>query len=147
MKKTIFCRLLGLGSVPKRLLPVLQQEGIVILDECMCGSLVMTNVDGPYKRYRHRSEFFLGCLAITEQRLVCYTLWKRQMNISVEDLKLKNLYVDLLSQDKLSISFESSCFREGWQGIIEFRFQTDKAPQFRDALLAIGAQQGAAANG
>jgi hypothetical protein len=57
---------------------------------------------------------------------------------------MANLYVDTPKEQKLCLSFESSDFREGWQGIIEFRFNTDKALLFRDALVAIGAQQGTA---
>jgi len=144
MKKTFLYRLLGLGSVPKKLLPLLEQEGIVISDEGMGGWFITKHVNGPGKRYRHRSEGFSGCLVITKKRVICYTYRKRQINISVEDPKIANLYVDILKEEKLSLSFESSDFRQGWNGVIEFRFNTDKAHQFREALLTIGAQQGAA---
>lgn len=144
MKKTILYRLFGFGSVPKKLLPVLEQEEIVVLDEGMGGWFVTKQVDGPGKRYRHRSEGFSGCLAVTKARVVCYTYGKRQINISVNDPKMTKLYVDISKGHKLCLSFESSDFREGWQGVIEFRFNTDKAIQFCEALVAIGAQQGAA---
>ena len=55
MAKTILYRLFGLGSVPKKLLPVLKQEGIVVYDEGMQGRIVTKYVNGPGKRYRHRS--------------------------------------------------------------------------------------------
>ena len=144
MKKTFLYRLLGLGSVPKKLLPLLEQEGIVISDEGMGGWFITKHVNGPGKRYRHRSEGFSGCLVITKKRVICYTYGKRQINISVEDPKIANLYVDILKEEKLSLSFESSDLRQGWNGVIEFRFNTDKAHQFREALITIGAQQGAA---
>jgi hypothetical protein len=41
----------------------------------------------------------------------------------------------------LSIAFESSVFREGWQGAIEFRFKTDKAQAFHGVLSGLGAQK------
>ena len=144
MKKTILFRLFGFGSIPKRLLPVLEQEEIVVLDEGMGGWFVTKHVDGPGKRYRHRAEGFSGCLAVTKARVVCYTYGKRQINISVKDPKMTKLYVDISKEQKLCLSFESSDFRKGWQGVIEFRFNTDKAVQFCEALVAIGAQQGAA---
>ncbi len=37
MRKTILYRLFGLGSIPGKLLPVLEKEGIVVLDEGMGG--------------------------------------------------------------------------------------------------------------
>ena len=146
MKKTILYRLFGVGSVPKKLRPVLEREGVIALDEGIGGWFVTKHVNGPGKRYRHRTEGFSGCLAVTKARVVCYTYGKRQINISVEDPKIANLYVDTPTEQKLSLSFESSNFREGWQGVIVFRFATDKAPLFREALVAIGAQQGTAAD-
>lgn len=140
MKKTLLYRLFGLGSIPKKLRRVLEQEGIVVLDEGIGGRFVTKHVNGPGKRYRHRLEAFSGCLAVTKARVVCYTYAKRQINISVEDPGMANLYVETPGEQKLCLSFESSNFQEGWQGVIEFRFNTDKAYQFRDALLSIGAQ-------
>ena len=142
MKKTILYRLLGLGSVPKKLLPVLEKEGMIVFDEGMGGRFIAKHVKGPGKRYRYRSEAFSGCLVITKARVVCYTYWKRQINISVEDPKISKLYVDVPEEQRLSVSFESSTFRKGWKGVIELRFSTEKASAFRDALVSIGAQQG-----
>lgn len=141
MKKTFLYRLFGVGSVPKKLRPVLEREGIVVLDEGIRGWFVTKHVNGPGKRYRHRTEGFSGCLVVTKSRVVCYTYGKRQINISVQDPKIANLYVDIPAEKKLSLSFESSIFREGWQGVIELKFGTDKAHSFREALVAIGAQQ------
>jgi hypothetical protein len=146
MKKTILYRLFGFGSVPKKLLPVLEQEGIVVLDEGMGAWMVTKHVDGPGKRYRQRSEGSSACLAVTRARVVCYTYGKRQINISVKDPKMSKLFVDTPREQELCLSFESSDFQEGWRGVIEFRFNTDKALLFRDALVAIGAQQGTAAD-
>ena len=144
MKKALLYRLFGLGSVPKKLLPLLEQEGIVVSDEGMSGWFISKHINGPGKRYRHRSEGFSGCLVVTKERVICYTYGKRQINISVEDPKIANLYVDILKGEKLCLSFESSGFQEGWNGFIEFRFNTTKAHQFREALIEIGAQRGAA---
>ncbi|MEE4295058.1 MAG: hypothetical protein V2J20_00390 [Wenzhouxiangella sp.] len=146
MKKTILFQLFGIGSVPKKLRPVLEQEGVVVLDEGIGGWFIAKNVNGPGKRYRHRTEGFSGCLVVTKVRVACYTYGKRQINISVEDPRIANLYVDSPQEQKLCLSFESSIFREDWEGVIEFRFNTDKAIQFRDALIATGAQQGSSAD-
>ncbi|ACN16466.1 hypothetical protein HRM2_33910 [Desulforapulum autotrophicum HRM2] len=144
MKKTILYRLFGIGSVPEKLRPVLDREGVVAIDEGIGGWFVAKHVNGPGKRYCHRTEGFSGCLAVTKTRVVCYTYGKRQINISVKDPKIVSLYVDTPTKQKLCISFESSNFRDGWQGVIEFQFRTDKAFLFREALAAIGAQQGTA---
>ena len=144
MKKTILYRLFRVGAVPKKLRPVLEQESILIADEGMGGWLVTKHVNGPGKRYRYRMERFSGCLVITKARVICYTYWKRQINISVKDPKIANLYIETPKEQQLCLSFELSNFQKGCKGVVEFRFNTDKALFFRDALLAIGVQQGAA---
>ncbi|MDO6563727.1 hypothetical protein Q4488_10050 [Amphritea sp. 1_MG-2023] len=144
MKKTFFYRLFGLGSVPKRLLPLLEQEGIVVSDEGMRGCFIAKHVNGPKKRYRHRAESFSGCLVVTRKSVICYTYGKRQINISTDDPKIANLYIDLIKDDTLCLTFESSAFREGWMGLMTFRFNTKKAHQFYEALIEIGVQQGPA---
>ncbi len=144
MKKTFSYRLLGLGSIPKQLLSTLEQEGVVVSDEGMGGELIARHVNGPGKRYRHRSERFSGCLVVTRKRVVCYTYRKCQINLSDEDRKVASLYIDAPKEEELCLSFESSTFREGWDGLIELRLNTDKAHQFHKALIKIGAQQGTA---
>jgi len=144
MKRTLLYRLFGIGAVPKKLRPMLEREGVVVLDEGMGGWFIARKVKGPHKRYRGRAEGFSGCLAITGQRVVCYTYGKRQINIAVDDPNISALYVDVPQPQRLSLSFESSIFQTGWSGVIEFRFNTDKAELFRDALLSIGAHHGSA---
>lgn len=144
MRKRLLYRLFGFGAIPRKLRPVLQQEGIVVADEGMAGSFVARNVKGPGKRYLRRIEGFSGCLVLTKKRLVGFSYWKRQINIAVDDPKFRDLHVDLTRDETLSLSFESSVFREGWQGVMEFRFRTDKAGRFFEALTALGAKQGMA---
>ncbi len=110
------------------------------------GWFITKHVNGPGKRCRHRSEGFSGCHVITRSRVVCYAYWKRQISISVEDPKVSQLYVYVPEEQRLSVSFESSAFRDGWRGVMEFRFNTKKDSSFRDALISIGAQHGVAAD-
>jgi len=145
MKKTVLYRLFGFGSVPGKLRPVIEQEGILVLDEGMSGWFIAKHVDGPGKRYRHRSEGFSGCLAVTNERVVGYAYWKRQIHIATKDPRLAALHVEVPERDALSLSFEASLLREGWKGVIGFRFHTDKASRFRDALVSLGATPGQAA--
>ncbi|MCG8642412.1 MAG: hypothetical protein MI862_21985 [Desulfobacterales bacterium] len=142
MNKSILYRLFKLGAIPKTFQPVLEQEGIVVSDEGMSGWFICKDVKGPGKRYRHRSERFSGWLAVTRKRVLCYSYRKRQINISVDDPKIACLHITIPSDGTLSISFESSAFRGGWEGIVEFKFKTEKAKRFYHALGAIGARKG-----
>jgi hypothetical protein len=138
MRKSILYRLFRLGSIPRRLRPVLRDEGIVLAEEGIPGRLVTRDLKGPGKRYLLRSEGFSGSLVITRRRIVCFTYWKRQINISVEDPRLAELRVSQPNPDTLVIGFESSVFRDGWSGQIEFRFGTDQAERFEQVLRCLG---------
>lgn len=146
MKKTFSYRLFGLGGIDARLRPLIEAEGLLVVDEGIPGRLVMRRVDGPGRRHRGRIEGFSGFLAITRCRIIAYSYRKRQISIGADDPRLPDLYVDLPSPDTLSISFESSTFREGWSGVMEFRFRTDKAPRFHEVLVSMGLGQGRAAD-
>ena len=147
MNKTVLYRLFKIGGIPKKMSPVLAAEGIEVSDEGIGGWFVTKKVKGPGKRYINRTEGFSGCLVVTGKRIVCFTYGKRQINISVEDPKISEIFVNIPKEKTLSISFESSRFRDGWAGVIEFLFKTEKAQQFHDALIGIGAQQGIAHGG
>lgn len=138
MSKSLFFTILGLGRVPKSVLSVLKSEEIQMMDEGMKVSLITKNVKGPGKRYINRSEGGAGSLVVTKKRVSCYTFSKRQINIAVDDPKIRELFVKVISPDKISIKFESSVFREGWSGKMEFLFTTDKAQEFYNCLTSIG---------
>jgi len=106
----------------------------------MQGRLLYKNVKGPGKRFINRIEGFSGCLVVTKQRIACFTYRKRQINIAVDDSKISEIFVAMPKENFLSISFESSTFRDGWKGIMEFQFNTNKAQEFLDTLKSIGAK-------
>ncbi len=142
MKKNFSYRLFKFGAVPRKLLPILEQENIVVSDEGMSGKFITKNVKESGRRYLHRFERFSGCLVITKKRLLCYTFSKRQINISIYDPKILKIFYSVPEDNTLSISFESSVFHNGWSGVIEFQFKTDKTNQFVDELKSIGVRQG-----
>lgn len=144
MRKTILYRLFKIGGIPKKLRPVLEAEKIILFDEGIGGWFITRNLKAPGKRFKYRREGFSGFLAITKKRIIAYTFWKRQINISVEDPKISELFVQIVTPQSISISFESSVFNRGWQGAIELRFNTSRAPKFYEVLRHIGVSQGAA---
>jgi hypothetical protein len=142
MSKSLLFKLLRIGAIPKKLRPIFDAERIVVGDEGMSGSLIYRNVKGPGKRFINRAEGFSGCLLVTKKRIVCFTYWKRQINIAVDDQRVSEISVEIPQKNVLSISFESSAFREKWEGIMEFRFKTEKANEFYNVLRSFGVQQG-----
>jgi hypothetical protein len=139
--KTLSYRLFGLGGIPKKVRPVIESEQVIVVDEGIGGRFITRHVKGPGKRYRNRIEGFSGSLVVTQKRILCFTYGKRQINIAVDDPRMSQLFVGLPSNGRLSISFESSVFHKDWSGVIEFQFNTEKAPLFYETLSCLGAQQ------
>ena len=138
MRKTISFRLLGLGAIPAELRPVLASEGILVADEGMRGWIVSKNVKGPGRRYIYRVRGFSGCLVVTEKRIVCCTYRSRWIDIPVDDPRISLVSVDVPRTGKLAVSLDASAFRDGWSGTMEFRFRTEKAREFYEAMVSIG---------
>lgn len=141
MKRSFFYRIFKLGAFPLKLKPVLEAEEIIVSDEGMSGWLLARDVKAPGKRFVRRAEGFLGCLAVTKKRLICFSFRKCQMNISLDDPgKLSKLYVNIPQDNVLSVSFDSSAFHEKWTGMLEFQFKTEKAGDFKRVLTEYGAR-------
>jgi len=133
--KALSYRLFRLGGVPKRVRLVLANEGIVVWDEGMRGRFITNDLKAPGRRSIHRSEGFSGWLAITQQRVLCYTYRKRQINISIDDPKLSELFVCTPDPQTLSLSFDPLfCARVGreWSSSGFIRKRRCNSPMFWD---------------
>ena len=139
MKKSLLYRLFGIGAISKKYRPGLEQEGIVVADEGIGGSLTMRKVQGPGRRYSYKKSLFTGWLVITKQRIVCYAFGFRQIDIPVSDSRITELQVENPKENILTISFEASVFRPNWSGNLQFKFKTDKAKQLLCVLCDLGA--------
>lgn len=144
MAKSILYKLFGLGKIPKKMLPVLQAEGILVSDEGIAGRIFLRKVKGPGRRHYYRTECFPGSLVITEKRVIAYAFWKCKINVPVDDHNIARIHYDMPETHLLLISFEASDFMPGWEGVIELKFKTNKALQFRNALANTGAKEGRA---
>jgi len=142
VKKTLTYRWFRLGAIPKAVRPVIESEGIVVADEGMPGWFIARKVKGPRRRFWHRRAGFSGSLVVTSKRILGFAYAKPQINVAVNDPKTAGMFAQVHEPDSLSLSFESSLFNDQWSGVIEFRFRTEKARQFHEALMAVGVQPG-----
>lgn len=135
MSKTLLHRLFGFGAVPKAMKPILEQEGIVLLDEGIGGSITFRNFRAPGKRYSYRKNWFTGSLVITELRFAGFAFSRPVINVPLEGLHLSKLDCSLEKEHAiLRVAFDSSDFHEDWSGAIECRFRTPKARQFLERI-------------
>lgn len=128
-----------LSGFPGKVKKHLESEGIVIIEEGVTGEFIADRVKGSGKSYLRTRKGFSGSLAVTRRRVVFYAFRKPQISLAFDDPRIARLSVGIRETDAFSISFESSDFREGWSGRVEFLFRTGKAREFHDALTSAGA--------
>ena len=134
MGKTLLHRLFGLGKIPKRFLPDLEQEGIVLLDEGISGSVTFRNFRAPGRRHSWRRNWFTGSLVLTGRRFAAFAFFKPIINVPLSDDRLNELRCSLKGEATLCVHFDPSAFHEGWSGSMECRLSTPQARLFLEQL-------------
>ena len=122
MIASLLHRFLGFGKIPKPMVPILQQEGIVLLEEGIGGSVTFRNFRAPWKRYGYRRNGLVGSLVLTEKRFAAFQFSKPLINVPLEREHLEKLNLSLEGEDELRVRFEAGDFHEDWSGTIECRF-------------------------
>ena len=131
MSTTLLYRWFGFGGLPTAMKPILEQEGIVLLDEGIGGSMTFRNFRAPGKRYSYRKNWFTGSLIVTELRFAGFAFSRPVINVPIEGPYLDKLDCSLeKGHAVLRVAFDSSDFHDDWSGTIECRFRTPKARQF-----------------
>jgi hypothetical protein len=134
MGKTLLHRLFGLGKIPGRVLPGLEQEGIVLLEEGIGGSVTFRNFRAPGKRYSWRRSWFTGSLVLTRMRVAAFAFSKPIIDVPLGDDRLEELRCSLEGEATLCVRFDPAAFHEDWSGQVECRFSTPRARSFLEKL-------------
>ena len=134
MGRTLLYRLFGLGKVPKRILPNLEQEGIVLLDEGISGSVTFRNFRAPGRRHSWRRSWFTGSLVLTRRRFAAFAFSRPIINVPLSNNRINGLRCSLKGETKLLVQCDASAFHEGWVGSMEYRFSTIQARLFFERL-------------
>ena len=119
------------------MVPILEQEGIVLLEEGIGGSVTFRKFRAPGRRYSYRRNWFSGSLVITETRFAGFGFGKPLINVPLEGAHLGKLECSLEKDGSvLLVSFESGDFQDDWSGKIECRFRTPKAKLFLERITS-----------
>jgi hypothetical protein len=126
MAKTLFYRLFGFGKIPASLLSELQQEGILLLDEGVNGSVTYRNFRAPGRASSWRRQWFSASIAVTNIRLLALSYAKPIINVPLAD---ERIHAMRFSEDNaaLCVAFDAALFHSDWSGAIEYRFRTSQA--------------------
>ena len=135
MSKTLLYRWFGFGRLPKPMMPILEQEGIALLEEGIGRSITFRNFRAPGKRYSYRKNWFTGSLIVTELRFAGFAFRRPVINVPLEGPYLDKLECSLEKEHAvLRVAFDSSDFHDDWSGMIECRFRTPMARQFLERI-------------
>ena len=139
MSKTLLYRLFGLGKVPTRHAPALRQEGIVLLDEGIIGSITFRQFIAPGRRHSWKKSWFLGSLVLTQQTFAAFGMRRPLVYIPLEDKRLSELRCSVTEGVTLFVTYDASLFNEKSSGIVECRFRTAKAQLFLELQEQVAA--------
>ena len=127
MRKSWLYRLFKLGRVPRKALPALQSEGIVLLEEGLRGSVALRNYRAPGRYHSSKSSIFAGSLVLTEQRFAAFAFSKPLINIPLHDDRLRALEISVPRDGLLEIEFDPSVFDLQASGSVRLRYRTANA--------------------
>ncbi|MCP4540887.1 MAG: hypothetical protein GY832_27440 [Chloroflexi bacterium] len=134
MKKTLLHRIFGWGRIPKQYAPTLHDEGIVLIDEGIGGSITFKKFRAPGQYHSWKRSWFTGCIVLTEQTFAAFALIKPLVYVSLDHENISELLCTIEESDTLLIKYDASAFNEKWSGTIECRFKTSKAQMFIERL-------------
>jgi len=136
MRKSLLYTLFRLGRVPKQTLPVLESEGIVLLDEGLRGSVTLRNYRAPGRIHSYKNMIFAGSLVITEQRFAGFAFSKPLINIPLHDDRLRALELSAPRAGLLRVGFDAAVFDIQRSGRVECRFRTENAMSFLERVTS-----------
>jgi hypothetical protein len=137
MAKSILYQLFGLGGFPEQLAITLKDEGMVLSDEGIKGSITSIGFRAPGRRSAWRRQWFTGSIALTKTRLVALQYANLAINVPLTDERLDRLRITAENDETLLISFDPSLFHPDWSGTLEYRFRTPRAKAFQEQLRPV----------
>jgi hypothetical protein len=136
MGKTWLYRLFKIGAIPAGLRAKLDQEGVVLLDEGIGGTITYQDFRAPGRAYAWKKSGFSGAVAWTNVRFVAFAYGRQVINVPWSDPRRKQLRVSCEAPDRLLVAFDPAIFHADWSGTVEVRLATAHAPQLHARLTA-----------
>ena len=124
----------GLGQLPSKYAPTLHQEGIVLLDEGIGGSITLKRYKAPGRRHSWKRSWFVGSLVLTEKTFAAFVFARPMIYVPRDDSRLRALRCSAES-GKLLVAFDASLFNEQASGTVGVRFKTQQAQLFLEHLV------------
>lgn len=137
MGKSLLFEWFKVGRLPQEVRRELGGESIVMLDEGVSGSLTVKDFSGPRRRSSWRRRGLVGCLLVTNQRLMATGLGNRLLDVELEDPRLAKVVSSVPEKEILQLAFRAETFFEGYRGEMILRYRTPLAGAFYELVSGI----------
>lgn len=137
MRNSLFYTLFGLGKLPKKLAPTLADEGIVLLDEGIRGTVTLRKFRSPGRYHWYKRAGFAGSIVVTKTRFAAFMFSRAIINVPLDDERLGLLDVSVPEEGTLRVAFDATSFHEDWTGSVECRFRTANAAEALDTVQGV----------
>ena len=127
MSKTLLYRIFGTGKVPKKYLAQIQNEGVILQDEGVGGSITFRNFRSPGRRSGWRRNWFTGSIVLTREHLLGFAFSRQIIGVAWHTEEIRQLSLSVDDPDILCVEFDASKFNEEWSGEVEVKFRTPLA--------------------
>ena len=135
MAKSLLYRLFGIGRMPPQIKSELSSEGLIVFDEAVKSSITYRDFRAPGKYSSWRRQWFTGCVALTEVRLVALQFNNLAINVPFTDERIRKMNFKA-DEDSLFVAFDAGLFHNDWSGTIEYKFRSDHAAKILEKLQA-----------
>ncbi|MGK7898807.1 MAG: hypothetical protein AB4372_35630 [Xenococcus sp. (in: cyanobacteria)] len=134
MSKTLLYRIFQIGKIPKDVLHQIKQEGILLQDEGIGGSVTFRKFRAPGKYYGWKRSWFSGSIVLTREHFLAFKYSEPIIGVPWNNNKIKKLNSYLDNEHTLCVEFEASIFRSDCSGDIKVRFSTPLARSFLEII-------------
>ena len=127
----------GWGALPRPMRPVLEKEGIVLMDEGVSGSVLFRKFRAPGKRYSYRRNGVVASVVMTKIRFAVFNFGTPFVNLPLERAQLDKINLAIDEKGRLTVSFDAADFYPNATGTVSGRFATEKARDFLRRMEAV----------
>ncbi len=130
MAKSWSYRLFGVGRIPEPNATALKNEGIILQDEGIRGSVTYRNFRGPGRISNWKRQWYTASIVLTEVRLLGLRCYDTIIDVPLTDQRLRRMKFSVERDDILLVAFDAALFHNDWSGTLEYRFRTPHAHDF-----------------
>ena len=113
--------------------PILESEGIALVDEGIGGSITLRKFRSPTRRSSYRCSWFTGSLVVTGIRFAAFSISRPLINVPLDEERLGLLDCSI-EKGKLKVAYDAADFDDDTTGKVELRFRTAKARLFLERI-------------